>query len=85
MPFNQFGRRSNASCLDTALSLTHDIHEDRHRGLVSSFLAIDIKGFFDHVNHDRLVSVLCVERAPCARDTNTSGLSPKRPPGRVTR
>jgi ribonuclease HI len=58
MPFNQFGGRSNASCLDAALSLTHDIHEGRHRGLVSSFLAIDIKGFFDHVNHDRLVSVL---------------------------
>jgi len=58
MPFNQFGGRSHSSCLDAALSLTHDIMEARARGLVSSFLAIDIKGFFDHVNHERLLDVM---------------------------
>jgi len=58
MPFNQFGGRSHSSCLDAALSLTHDVMEARARGLVSSFLAIDIKGFFDHVDHDRLLDVM---------------------------
>jgi len=57
MPFNQFGGRSHSSCLDAALSLTHDIMEARARGLVSSFLAMDIKGFFDHVDHKRLLDV----------------------------
>ena len=64
MPFNQFGGRSNASCLDAGLSLTHDINEAKRKGLVSSFLAIDIKGFFDHVNHKRLISVLWVKGFP---------------------
>jgi len=58
MPFNQFGGRSNSSCLDTGLSLTHDIQTARKKGLVSSFLAVDIKGFFDHVDHGRLLDVL---------------------------
>ena len=58
MPFNQFGRRSNSSCPDLGLSLTHDIQTARERGLVSSFLAVDIKGFFNHVDHVRLIDVL---------------------------
>ena len=33
-------------------------HTARQKGLVSSFLAIDIKGFFDHVNHKRMIHVL---------------------------
>ena len=64
MPFNQFGGRSNTSCLDAGLSLTHDINEAKHKGLVSSFLAIDIKGFFDHVNHKRMISVLWCKGFP---------------------
>ena len=64
MPFNQFGGCSNASCLDVGLSLTHDINEAKRKGLVSSFLAIDIKGFFDHVNHKCLISVLWVKGFP---------------------
>ena len=58
MPFNQFGGRSNASCTDAGLSLIHDIHTACQKGLVSLFLAIDIKGFFDHVNHKRMIHVL---------------------------
>jgi len=58
MPFNQFGGRSNSSCLDAGLSLTHDIQTARKKDLVSSFLAVDIKGFFDHVDHGRLLDVL---------------------------
>ena len=58
MPFNQFGGRSNSSSLDAGLSLTHDIQTTQKKGLVSSFLAVDVKGFFDHVNHQRLCDVL---------------------------
>jgi len=58
MPFNQFGSQSNSSCLDAAMALTHNIHTARDKNLVSSFLTVDIKGFFDHVDHDRLVAVL---------------------------
>ena len=58
LPFNQFGSRTNSSCLDAALALTHDIQTARSKGLVSTFLAVDIKGFFNHVDHDRLVTVL---------------------------
>ena len=58
MPFNQFGSRSDSSCLDAAMALTHDVHTAREKNLVSSFLAVDIKGFFDHVDHQRMINVL---------------------------
>src|SRR6201999_801089 len=58
MPFNQFGGRSHSSCLDAGLSLCHDIQLARKAGLVSSFLAVDIKGFFDHVDQHRLRAIL---------------------------
>ena len=45
MPFNQFGGRSNSSCLDAGLSLIHDIQTMRKKNLISSFLTVDIKGF----------------------------------------
>lgn len=48
MLHNQFGGRSNASCLDTALALQHNIFEARR----------NIRGFFDHVNHDRMIHIL---------------------------
>ena len=58
MPFCQFSGRPSASCLDTGMSLVHDIKVARNRKHVSSFLTLDIKGFFDHVDHDRMVHVL---------------------------
>ena len=65
MPFTQFGGHSHTSCLDAGLALTHDIESARSARLVSSFLALDIKGFFDHVNHDRLVHTLWEMGFPC--------------------
>ena len=58
MLHSQFGGQSNTSCLDAALSLQHNILEVRRKGLVSSFLAMDVQGFFDHVNHDQMIHVL---------------------------
>ena len=64
LPFNQFGGRSNSSCLDAGLSLTHNIQTACHKGLISSFLAVDIKGFFDHVHHDHMIHILWTKGFP---------------------
>ncbi|KAF8632119.1 hypothetical protein AX17_004922 [Amanita inopinata Kibby_2008] len=58
IPTNQFGSRDKSSVIDTGLSLTHDIQAAWKNGLSLSFLAIDIKGYFDNVNHDRLIHML---------------------------
>ena len=58
LPPEQFGGRSSSSCIDAGMSLIHDIEHAWMRGLVASVLAIDIKGFFDHVNHRRLIRIL---------------------------
>ncbi|KAG9225338.1 hypothetical protein CCMSSC00406_0006275 [Pleurotus cornucopiae] len=58
LPTNQFGGRDKSSTLDAGLTLVHDIQTAWQRGLVASALAFDIKGFFDHVDHGRLVEVL---------------------------
>jgi hypothetical protein len=57
LPPEQFGGRSVSSCIDAGLTLTHDIEHAWKRGLDASVLTIDIKGFFDNVNHQRLVSL----------------------------
>ena len=58
VPMEQFGGRSNSSCYDALITLTHDVQTAKKSKLVSSFLAVDVKGFFDHVHHDRLIKVL---------------------------
>ena len=58
VPHEQFGGRRASSCTNAALSLTHDIQSGWKKGLVSSFLCIDVKGFFDNVNHGRMTRVL---------------------------
>ncbi|KAF8630476.1 hypothetical protein AX17_005408 [Amanita inopinata Kibby_2008] len=58
IPTNQFGGRDKSSVIDAGLSLTHNIQAAWKNGLSLSFLAIDIKGYFDNVNHDRLVHML---------------------------
>jgi len=58
LPTTQLGGRPHSSCLDVGLSLVHNIETARKCGLSSSLLTIDIKGFFDHVQHKRLVWLL---------------------------
>ena len=58
VPPEQIGGRCSSSCLDAALSLTHDIESAWNHQRVASFLCIDVKGFFDNVNHDRLVRIM---------------------------
>jgi len=57
-PMEQFGGRSNSSCQDALISLTHDIQTAWKQKQVFSFLAVDVKGFFNHIHHDRLIKVL---------------------------
>jgi hypothetical protein len=42
--------------MDTALTFTHDIQTARNKGLVTSALTLDIKGYFDFVNHKKLLT-----------------------------
>lgn len=58
LPSNQFGSRDKSSVIDAGLTLVHDVQTAWKKNLVLSALAFDIKGFFDHVNHDRLAVVL---------------------------
>lgn len=58
VPTNQFGGRDKSSVIDACLSLTHDIQAAWKNGLVASALTIDIKGYFNHVNHARLTHTL---------------------------
>jgi hypothetical protein len=57
VPTTQFGGRNSSSTLDAGLTLVHDIQSAHHAGLRTGLLLFDIQGFFDNVNHERLVSV----------------------------
>ena len=52
----QFGERSNSSTIDVAMTFIHDVHSAWNQNKVMSVLTFDIKGFFDFVNHQRLLT-----------------------------
>ena len=58
VPMMQFSRRIHSLTIDAGLTLTQDIHEVWSRGQKVSVLFFDISGFFDFVNHDRLIQKL---------------------------
>ncbi|KAL4256815.1 hypothetical protein AB1N83_011417 [Pleurotus pulmonarius] len=47
-----------SSTTDAGVTLVHDIQSGWKKGLTATTLAFDIKGFFDHVHHGRLIEVL---------------------------
>ena len=57
VPTNQFGGRNASSTLDAGLALLHDIQSAHQTSLRSGMLLFDIQGFFDNINHDRLIRV----------------------------
>ena len=57
IPTTQFRGRNVSSTVDAGLSLQHDIHTTHASGLVCASLLFDISGFFDNINHQRLVAV----------------------------
>ena len=58
IPPVQFGGVLGASCVDAGLSIVHDIEGALNRTLTASLLTIDVKGFFDSINHRRLMFIL---------------------------
>jgi hypothetical protein len=58
VPTTQFGGRNSSSTLDAGLTLTHDIQSAHHGRLRTGLLLFDIQGYFDHVNHERLVALV---------------------------
>jgi Reverse transcriptase (RNA-dependent DNA polymerase) len=57
VPTTQFGGRNASSTVDAGLCLQHDIRTAHASGLVCASLLFDISGFFDNINHHRLVAV----------------------------
>lgn len=57
VPNTQFGGRNASSTLDAGLTLLHDIQSAHQAGLRSGILLFDIQGFFDNINHERLIQV----------------------------
>jgi Reverse transcriptase (RNA-dependent DNA polymerase) len=58
VPTTQFGGRNTSSTLDASLALLHNIQSVQPAGLNCSTLLFDIQGFFDNIDHERLVQVL---------------------------
>jgi hypothetical protein len=58
IPTNQFGGRTHSSCLDAGLTLIHDVQTAHANGLKVGILLFDVRGFFDNVNHARLVALI---------------------------
>ena len=58
VPAEQFGGCANASTVDAMLVFVNDVHAAWNHKQVTSALTFDIKGYFDFVNHARLLHVL---------------------------
>jgi len=52
----QFGGQSNSFTIDAAMTFVHDIYTAWNQNMVTSALTFDIKGFFDFVNYQCLLS-----------------------------
>ncbi|KAG8696018.1 hypothetical protein FRC09_008793 [Ceratobasidium sp. 395] len=58
VPFTQFGGRDSSSCVDAGLSLVHDIQSAWKNKKLPSLLTLDISGYFNNINHRRLLLTL---------------------------
>jgi Reverse transcriptase (RNA-dependent DNA polymerase) len=58
IPITQFGARPYSSTVDAGLCLTHDVETAHALGGVCGTLLFDIQGFFDNINHGRLVALV---------------------------
>ena len=61
---NQFGGRSHSSTADAIMTFITDIQTAWNQGKVTSMLTFDIKGYFDFVNHKRLLYELRRKHIP---------------------
>ena len=58
VPTIRFRGRMHLSCLDAAMTLVHNIQSAHAAGLKMGMVLFDVKGFFDNINHNRMVAVL---------------------------
>ena len=58
VPTIQFRGRSHSSCLDVGLTLLHDIQVAHTARLKVGMVLFNVKGFFDSVNHHRMIGIL---------------------------
>ncbi|ANB14594.1 polyprotein of L1-like non-LTR retrotransposon Zorro 3 [Sugiyamaella lignohabitans] len=58
LPVDQYGGRHGSSAVEAAHKLVHHAEKRMKRGQVTSVLAIDIKGAFDHVHRDTLLDTM---------------------------
>jgi ribonuclease HI len=58
VPHTQFGGRIHSSTIDAGLSFVQDIHDAWAKGMKATALLFDITGYFNAVNHDRLIAKL---------------------------
>jgi Reverse transcriptase (RNA-dependent DNA polymerase) len=58
IPTTQFGARLYSSTVDTGLCLTHDVEMAHALGGVCGMLLFDIQGFFNNINHTRLIALV---------------------------
>ncbi|KAF8750082.1 Reverse transcriptase (RNA-dependent DNA polymerase) [Rhizoctonia solani] len=58
IPHSQFGGRDMTSCIDAGLCLTHDVKAQWALGKHVSLLTMDVSGYFNNVDHARLVYTL---------------------------
>lgn len=63
-PSTQFGARPNSSTIDAIMTYVHDVEAARNHGMVTSVLMFDISGYFDNVNHNRLIHEMRRKRIP---------------------
>jgi hypothetical protein len=58
IPTNQFDSCPHSSTVDAGLCLTHDVETAHALGSVCGTILFDIQGFFNNVNHARLVALV---------------------------
>jgi Reverse transcriptase (RNA-dependent DNA polymerase) len=58
VPTNQFGARPHSSTIHVGLALVHDINMTHAQGGCCTLLQFNIQGFFNSINHDRLVHLI---------------------------
>lgn len=54
----QFGAMPGKSTTDAAMSFTHDVQCALNHGLITSVVTFDIQGYFDQVDHKKLLCIL---------------------------
>ena len=52
----QFGGRSNFSTINAAMTFIYDVHSAQNQNKIMLALTFDIKGFFDFVNYQYLLT-----------------------------